>query len=84
MNGVDLEILRDKPGKWSRSAGGDKSSQPTGSCIIEGVTTYKNPFIHNDIDTAHCVPSSIAGAMFEIGFPFQTQAMEFSQQQRKN
>ena len=83
MDGVDVGILRDKPEKWSRSVGGDKSTQPTVSSIIDGVTTYENPFTHTDIISAHCVLSSIAGAMFEIRFPFQTQAMEFFQQQRE-
>ena len=85
LDGADLGILWDEPEKWSRSVGSsDKSTQPTVSSIIDGVTTYKNPFTHTDINSAYCVSSSIAGAMFEIGFPFHTQAMELLQQQREN
>ena len=77
LDGVDVGILRDDPENWSRSVGGDKpkSTQPTVSSIIDGVTTYQKPVTHTDIYSAHCVSSSIAGAMFEIGFPFQTQAI---------
>ena len=55
LHGVNVQELCDKPSSCSQSTGGEKSTQPTGSSIIEGVTTCKNTFTHNDIDTAHCV-----------------------------
>ena len=80
---VNVGKLRNKtPNEWSRLTGGSTGTQPTVSCIIDGVTTYENPFVHTDNDPAHCVTSSIAGAMFEMGFPFQKEAMDFFQHQQ--
>ena len=70
---------------WTWLTGGSTGTQPIVSSIIDGVTTYKNPFFHTDVTdvvSAHCVTSSIAGAMFEMGFPFQKEAMDFFQHQR--
>ena len=77
MKDVNVGKLLKTPREWLRSTGGSNSTQPTVSSIIDGVTTYKNPFTHTDIVSAHCVTSSIAGAMFEMGFPFQIEAMDF-------
>ena len=82
---VNVGKLRNEtPNEWTRLTGGSTGTQPTVSCIIDGVTTYKNPFVHSDNDPAHCVTSLIAGAMFEMGFPFQKEAMDFFQHQRGN
>ena len=77
LDDVDVGILLQTPNKWTQSTGGSTSTQPTVSSIIDRVITYKNPFTHIDIIPAHCVTSSIAGAMFEMEFPFKTQAMDF-------
>ena len=68
LNGVNVDKLGDNPGIWSQSIGGDKSTQPTVSSVSERVTTCSNPFTHNDINVAHYVSSSIASAMFTLGF----------------
>ena len=80
LEDVDVAQLIQTPNVWFWSKGGSTGTQPTVSSIIDGVTTYKNPFFHTDFVSAHCVTSSIAGAMFEMGFPFQTEAMDFSHQ----
>ena len=84
MKDVNFGKLLKTPREWTRSTGGSNSTQPTVSIIIDGVTTYENSFTHTDIVSAHCVTSSIAGAMFEMGFPFQTEAMDFPTPTRKS
>ena len=76
LNGVNVEKLCDNPGIWSGSTGNDNSTQPTVNRVNEGVTTCKTPFTHNEINTAHCVSSLIASAMFAIRFPFQELVVE--------
>ena len=81
MKDVNVEKLLKTPNVWTWSTGGSMGTQPTVSSIIDGVTTYENQFFHTDFVPAHCVTSSIAGAIFEMGFPFQTEAMNFFHQQ---
>ena len=85
LEDVDVARLIQTPNVWFWSKGCSTSTQPTVSSIIDGVTTNKNPFFHTDVTdvvSAHCVTSLIAGAMFEMGFPFQKEAMDFFQHQR--
>ena len=55
LHGVNIVTFRRDEGNWSRSTGGDKSTEQTISSIIEGGTTCRNSFTHNDLNSAHYV-----------------------------